>query len=938
MKRKLLIFSLVFALLICQVSTVYADKNTEDAVTNVSAENVIELRTVEEFLAFAKACSLDTYSIGKVVELKSDISLSGTGFKGIPYFDGTFYGNGHTISGLYIDGVGSQLGLFRYVGVLGVVADLNVKGYLVPTGSKTEIGGIAGVNYGTIQNCTFNGTIYGENAVGGIVGENTLYGQVLNCGSNAIVVATNNAGGIAGINKGTISNCLSESKVNIEELDPVLEIEGMDMGDLNIAQTVITRNNSGGIAGTSSGLIRECYNTGTVGYQHVGYNSGGIAGYQDGVIENCINYGEVYGRKDVGGIVGQASPFVESDDYMSESIKEMEHSMNRIESTMNHLKNTMDEISVEVEETATGFGDMVSGNTSGLRQSGNTEGIPEDGGSGDSAGTGGGTGTEGSTENGSESGTEGSTGSGGDNGTEDSTEGSDTGEDDAGNNEEEYPNLPDFSGLGSQLNGIKDSVNNTVNEMQQKADEMQQKMDSIESDMNSMTQQMEKLGNTMEEMTEITIEDVSSVATAATMKGVITGCMNYGIIHGDLNVGGIAGIINVESANDPEEDIDISTDIARTTRINAVVLSSINYGTINGRKNCVGGIVGSQSLGLIHSCEAYGSISASAGDYVGGIVGQSTATVEKSYSVSDLSGNDYIGGIAGEGATINQCLSIAYIDSEGECLGAVAGNATADSNFKENYFIKDKYDGIDNISYSGEAEPISFEEIMLMEDIPEGFKQIKVSFALEGEIIAEEYVPYSYTLQQDQFPQLKDTEDAYIVWPEEAAYTNIVNNVTLEAKYVPWVQSVTAYDNTEEKPVFIAVGKFYEGTELQITEVEEGFPVTIDGMNLLYNHDWTILSSREKNFENIEGHFYVPKAIEGEIQVYIKDGEGWTPVDATIDGSYVVAEIPYEAAFAVVEIEPDNTGFYLTIGVAVIVLILVISIIIIHNKRRKKAK
>ena len=933
MKRKLLIFSLVFALLICQVSTVYADKN-EDGTISVNAENVIEIDSTEDFLAFAEACKLDTYSIGKAVELKADISLSGTDFAGVPYFDGTFYGNGHTISGMYFDSIGSSLGLFRYVGVLGEVMDLNVKGHIVPTGSKTEIGGIAGVNYGVINNCTFTGNIYGEDAVGGIVGVNTLYGQILNCVSDAVVVATNNAGGIVGVNKGTVSKCLSKSRVNIEELEPVLEIEGMDMGDLNIAQTVITRNNSGGIAGTSSGHISECYNTGTVGYQHVGYNSGGIVGYQSGVIENCINYGEIYGRKDVGGIAGQAAPYIESDDYMSESIKDMEHSMNRIESTMNHLKNTMDDISNDMEATANDAKDMVSSNLSGLRQTGNTESTPGDSDANDSAGAGGGNTTEGSTEN--------STENGGGAGNEGSTENGGTSGGENGNDKVEYPELPDFSGIGNQINSIRDSVNNTIDntiaDMEQKANEMQQKVDSIESDMNSMTQQMEKLGTTMEEMTEITIEDVSSVTTADSMKGVITGCKNYGVIDGDLNVGGIAGIMSIESANDPEEDLDISTDIARTTRINDVVIYSINYGVINGKKNCAGGITGSQSLGLIHGCEGYGSISASAGDYVGGIVGQSTAAVEKSYSVSDLSGKNYIGGIAGEGATVKNCLSIAYIDSEGECLGAIAGNAAEDGSFKENYFIKNRYDGIDNISYSGEAEPTTFEKIMLMEGIPKGFEQVKVSFVLDGETIGEEYVPYGSTLKAEQFPKVNDTDEAYVKWPEEEKYTNILNNITLEAKYVPWVQSV-AVETDEEKPVFIVVGKFYEGTKLQILPVEEkDFPVTIEGMKLLYSKEWAILSEQEYAVDCVEGHFYVPDAAEGEIQVYVKEGEGWIPVQTVIDGSYVVAEIPYQAAFAMVEIEPDNSGFYLTIAAAVIVLILVISIIIVHNKRKKKAK
>ncbi|MBR5127311.1 MAG: hypothetical protein IKU69_02680, partial [Roseburia sp.] len=222
--------------------------------------------------------------------------------------------------------------------------------------------------------------------------------------------------------------------------------------------------------------------------------------------------------------------------------------------------------------------------------------------------------------------------------------------------------------------------------------------------------------------------------------------------------------------------------------------------------------------------------------------------------------------------------------------------------------------------------------------VPEGFELVKVSFVLDGETIGEEYVPYGYTLQEEQFPQVKDTEEAYVAWPEKEAYTNIVNNITLEAKYIPWVQSVAEEKEGQEKPLFIAVGKFYEGTKLQVLPAEKEFPITIEGMKLLYSNEWSILSKRESTITCVEGHFYVPDHAEGEIQVYVLEGEGWIPIQTVTDGSYVVAELPYEAAFAVVEVEADNSGFYLTIAAAVIVLILVISIIIVHNKRKKKAK
>ena len=72
----------------------------------------------------------------------------------------------------------------------------------------------------------------------------------------------------------------------------------------NEESIVAGHSDAGGIAGFSDGTIGNCRNNAVVGYQHIGYGIGGTAGRQSGYIENCSNYGRIYGRKDVGGIVG----------------------------------------------------------------------------------------------------------------------------------------------------------------------------------------------------------------------------------------------------------------------------------------------------------------------------------------------------------------------------------------------------------------------------------------------------------------------------------------------------------------------------------------------------------------------------------------------------------------------------------------------------------
>ena len=93
---------------------------------------------------------------------------------------------------------------------------------------------------------------------------------------------------------------------DLTDLDLESTLTGEDSGE---AESLLdTHTDTGGVAGYSSGVIQSCSNTGTVGYPHVGYNIGGIVGRQTGYLAGCVNSGSVLGRKDVGGIVGQAEP------------------------------------------------------------------------------------------------------------------------------------------------------------------------------------------------------------------------------------------------------------------------------------------------------------------------------------------------------------------------------------------------------------------------------------------------------------------------------------------------------------------------------------------------------------------------------------------------------------------------------------------------------
>ena len=136
----------------------------------------------------------------------------GTYISDDPY-EGTFNGDGHTISGLYIDSSANDQGLFGYVS--GTVKDLSVSG----TVSGSYVGGVVGYNFsGTVTNCAFSGSVSGSgNSVGGVVGYNDG-GNVTNCYNTDSITVTGSGGRVGGVVGqnfgGTVENCYNTGAVS----------------------------------------------------------------------------------------------------------------------------------------------------------------------------------------------------------------------------------------------------------------------------------------------------------------------------------------------------------------------------------------------------------------------------------------------------------------------------------------------------------------------------------------------------------------------------------------------------------------------------------------------------------------------------------------------------------------------------------------------------
>jgi FlaG/FlaF family flagellin (archaellin) len=207
----------------------------------------------------------------KQYELLADVDAGqtsnwngGNGFRPIGVkggsFNGTFDGQGHTVSNLFIGksvNTGTDTGgTFGIVGPDGVVTSVHISNAEVATNNGFNVGILAGINNGKLKNSTTSGAIFGVSTVGGLVGSNDN-GAVSNSSSTATVKAGGiNHGGLIGANRanGVVKNSYARGTVD---------------GDENV----------GGLAGANSGTVDASYSAAQI---QDGTNIGGFSGDSTG--------------------------------------------------------------------------------------------------------------------------------------------------------------------------------------------------------------------------------------------------------------------------------------------------------------------------------------------------------------------------------------------------------------------------------------------------------------------------------------------------------------------------------------------------------------------------------------------------------------------------------------------------------------------------------
>jgi len=272
-----------------QMNFTPADTTSYNSVPPELVEVVVYIRV--KYDTDLKKIGIESgWTLDKHYKQTDNITLTGTfpviGYRKDPYspFTGTYDGNGYYIEELKIDATADYQGMFGDVDH-GIIKNITLYNCSVK-GNKYVGGVVARLYKGTVENCSFSGTVSGtSDDVGGIVGNSYDNCTIESCYSTGTVSGKNNIGGVVGSNNtgSKLQNCYSTANV---------------MGDSNI----------GGVAGRNTGTVAYCYSTSMVaGITGTRQYIGGIVGENaTGSIKNCVALNSiVMGSSYVGRVTGR---------------------------------------------------------------------------------------------------------------------------------------------------------------------------------------------------------------------------------------------------------------------------------------------------------------------------------------------------------------------------------------------------------------------------------------------------------------------------------------------------------------------------------------------------------------------------------------------------------------------------------------------------------
>lgn len=502
-----------------------------------------------------------------------------------------------------------------------------------------------------------------------------------------------------------------------------------------------------------------------------------------------------------------------------------------------------------------------------------------------------------------------------------------------------------ISPLGNSFRENGNALNTSLNGISQELSTLNQEISAentiLLSDVRNVNDQFVNVMNLFlnalsdtQNSTEIEIiEDISEKELQRAVQGKVLGCTNYGTVYSDRNAGGIAGAMAIEYDFDPEDDFLTSeSHVGRLTyQTKAILLQCNNYGTVQVKKSCAGGIVGRMDIGIVSNCGGWGCVTSESGSYVGGVAGLSLSSIRNSYAKCDLSGDNYVGGIAGSGNRITDCVTMVEITACKQYRGAIAGEVL--DTYSKNHFVSDTLAGVDRVSLSGKADEITYDTLCKMEQIPENFQQLTLRFVVEDEIVQTQPFAYGASFTADSYPNVPEREGYYVQW-DKTDLTNLQFDTNVTAAYVPYVTTLASDAMYDGRAAILVEGKFREGDVLQAAQREDVSSFSEESKNQKNQVATWLLQIPDDGQRTHMVRWQMPTDHTDAYIVYVETANGWVKANSERIGSYLCFELADSNCFTIVS-DTHVMRWMLIIVVFVFALGSVCGVVL-YQKRHKK--
>ena len=482
--------------------------------------------------------------------------------------------------------------------------------------------------------------------------------------------------------------------------------------------------------------------------------------------------------------------------------------------------------------------------------------------------------------------------------------------------------------LGDKAQSAVDDINQEFTVIQDRVDGITQSVEADNAALYATSQaildQMDLVRQailSLSEKPELTVTDLTDEVDAG--PGLIQNCTASGTVSGDSNTGGIVGTVSPELGDDPEAtfdlgDVELMSDVYATLR--AVIRACRFDGTVTAKNECAGGVAGRCEAGAILDCAARGSVETE-GDYCGGIAGRTRGKVERCAALVDLTAQSWLGGVAGLAQDITDCRTMVRADSDGECQGAIAGQA--DGTLSGNRYLLEDLAGLDGVDYEGTAQGLDFAAFSQLSYIPADFLTFSYRFEVDGKTVAE--IPFSYgeDLDLSQVPQAPQQNGQYGQWPSFPTQ-DLRRSMVLQAQFSAPASTLADQEGVAQ---VLVEGTFAPDAVLTV-QAETPPAQKIDGYTPRSAWSYTVTGSQT---DTLTIRLRADGIRHPAAAVY--ENGTWTRVESTQDGSYLVFSAPAQGRILLME--KTSSGAWIAISVigAVVVLCL-IGRMIRRGKRR----